>query len=359
MAEAYFVGAADIDFTTVGTPSLLWNNTSFLDTAFVSFGTPVAVSVPMHTNFVKGTLRDTAGTATPQSDLWVHVVIGCQAGTASVAGNPVVLVTGGTETTAGTPVVRLRRNHAVTAGTANTITMQWHNGTAWVDVGSFTYTAGTPARYVMRVKLHASAGEMAFYVDGTQYGSTFTGNTAGLASSISALEEQGMAESGTGSGAGIVSYSQVAVTSADVNLRYARVAIDQPDAAPGGSHPVAWTGDWSQIDEQPTNDADMISTTTANDAESWRVQQRAASATGMTVVLFGQSVRARVGATGPQNLQLPVYVGGTEYTSGNLAGVTSAFATHRFQWSANPAAPSTPITPAAFDAFRWGVKATA
>lgn len=363
MAEAYFVGEADIKYTTVGTltAAVLWNNTSFVDTSFWGVGTPTYNAFLAHTSFVKGTLRDpVTKAATPQSDLWVHFAIGSNVyGPGTSAGNLVVLVTGGTETTAGTPVMRLRRNKALTTGTAGDLTWQWWDGSAWQDVGTFTPATSTVYRCAVRVKLHASAGLIEFFVEGAQVGASVTGDTTGGASTIAAIELQGMAESPSATATGILSYSQVAAASADVNMRYARVAQDRPDAAPGGSHPVAMTGDFSAIDEQPTSDADMISTTTTGAAESWRVQQRAAAATGMTVVLFGQSVRARIGATGPQNLQLTVYVGGTEYTSGDLAGVTTAFATHEFQWSADPAAPATPITPAAFDAYRWGVKATA
>lgn len=348
MATVHFVGVADIQFRVQGAIVPQWDFSTLVDTAFAPRGAPRYAGAAAHTNYVWGLLWNGA-----VGDLWATVAIAADVMTnpsGNLGGSLFELVSGST------PLVRLRRNAPATSGTAHYVTMQWWDGSAWQDVGTYTgWTASTVTRFAMRVKLDAS-GEMGFYVNGTEIG-TFTGDTDGGGTSVDRLWMRGWVDSPSTTSPNL-SYSETAVTDSGSSLRYARVAGMYPDAAPGGAHPVAWTGDWQNIDETTLSEADLISTTTTDAAESWRVQQRAAAASGATVLAFGQSAWARRGATGPQNLRLPLYVSGTEYSNGDVAGLSAAFAEVREIFYADPSTSAAP-TPAAVDAFRWGAKATA
>jgi hypothetical protein len=88
---------------------------------------------------------------------------------------------------------------------------------------------------------------------------------------------------------------------------------------------TAFTGDFNAVDELILDDTDYIESTAANDVETYTHAAITFPTTG-SVKAVVVSARALVAATGPQNLQACLRVGGTNYFSGNLSGLGAGFA---------------------------------
>lgn len=105
--------------------------------------------------------------------------------------------------------------------------------------------------------------------------------------------------------------------------------------ASGDGPDTAWTNTWAEIDELVYSDADGINTVNNNDVENFagtlvsRIDIYSIRAVCVTA-------RARRSATGPQNIQLNLNVGGTNYFSATKA-LDVAFKAFVNVWETNPA----------------------
>lgn len=98
---------------------------------------------------------------------------------------------------------------------------------------------------------------------------------------------------------------------------------------------TAYTGDIGNVDEVTNNDADYIYSNTANQVETYTVTTVPASTTGYVPRAVAVSARAKRGGSGPQNLQLCLRSGGTDYFSGTKA-LGLGYTGQEHVWETNP-----------------------
>jgi hypothetical protein len=123
----------------------------------------------------------------------------------------------------------------------------------------------------------------------------------------------------------------------------------------GNGANTAWTGAYTEVDEIPYSDADGISTTSANDIETFTGPSP--SLGNYVVRGVGVDARAKVGATGPTQLQLVTRVNGSNYFSSTKT-LGSGYAPVVNVWETNP--DTTAVWEAADAlALEFGVKAIA
>ncbi len=102
----------------------------------------------------------------------------------------------------------------------------------------------------------------------------------------------------------------------------------------GNGANTTWTGTFADVDEAITNDADFASSTAANDVETYT--GAALSLASGIVKAVVVSLRPKVAASGPQNLQAALRIGGTNYFSPNLPGLNSGFGAAIGIWEQDP-----------------------
>ena len=204
---------------------------------------------------------------------------------------------------------------------------QYWNGSAWVSIGTGPLSSVLTVEETLHVKMDNVSGIFRRYrntvLDGELLGDTI--RTAGTA--INRIEF----ESHTGSGTQI--YSEVIIATTDTRGR--RLQRLEPTA--DGAN-TAWTGTFADVDEIGINDADYISTTTADQLETFVAADIAASlSTAFAVEAVVVSVRARKGDSGPQNLQAVIRTASTDYMSSNYPTLNTMFQGGQQKvWDTNP-----------------------
>lgn len=202
---------------------------------------------------------------------------------------------------------------------------QYYNGSTWVDIGS-TVRASANSTHDIHCKIDGSTGEFAWYQNGTEIAST-TGDTDHFSATISYLWWD------TYDIFAAAYMSEVICTDTEntVGMRLATIA---PDGAGSNSD---WTGAYTDIDESSVNDADFISSGTANEVSTYSMGNLSTAAAALSPVALVESSRALIGASGPQNLQHVVRTGGTDYNGSSVSGLTTSFK-NGFQtvWDVNP-----------------------
>lgn len=127
-------------------------------------------------------------------------------------------------------------------------------------------------------------------------------------------------------------HSEIVVS--DVDPRGWRVATIAPNAAGTASE---WSGSYADVDEVDPNDADFISTDTAERSQLMGMSNLSIAAQNMDVVGVELVGRARKGTLGPQNIQALLRTNGVVYPTANLPDLLNEFSPlKRTIWDANP-----------------------
>lgn len=124
----------------------------------------------------------------------------------------------------------------------------------------------------------------------------------------------------------------------------------------GAGASSAWTGDYTMVDEAVLNEADYIYSGTATQVETY-AHSTVSSLTGYTPRAVCVSARAKRGGTGPQNMQLALRSGSTDYFSATKALGLGYTAVQNI-WDTNPDT-SAAWTAAQVAAAQPGVKSIA
>lgn len=217
----------------------------------------------------------------------------------------------------------------ICTGVINTFKLQYWSGAAWVDIGtSFTATVSTSPTWDVQCKIDNVNGRFVCYVDGTIVASLI-GDTDFFSPTIDKVRLGTWSEFN----AKYVSECIISNTST-VGMRLATNYVT------GAGTTTGWTsGTFADVDETTVNDADFISSGTANQVDTFALQDLSATAAALIPVAVVGSARARNAPAGPQNLQLAVRTGGTDYFSPT---VTSPAINTSFQngfqniWNVNP-----------------------
>ncbi len=243
--------------------------------------------------------------------------------------------TGGTATRAfvtvynssGVGVLRCTMNGS--SGGNGLARLQYWNGSAWTNIGGSTFNVpiginGTTLD--MECTVDGTSGRFAFYVNGVQM-VELTGDTdffSGSAADYVTMQSWGSTNP---------RYWSESII-ADVSTLGMRLATIVPNA--NGTH-TTWTGTFADVDETTVTDSDFIAGAANTDRESFGMTNLSSAAAALTPVAVINSARARIGATGPQNLQLSVRTGGTDYDSPSVPGLTTSFTSgYQYVWDDNP-----------------------
>lgn len=197
---------------------------------------------------------------------------------------------------------------------------------------------------------YAAAGSVNVYVDGV-LGLTYSGDvTTDSATTLSAV---GYGRVAGGNNSATIHYWSECIV-ADTDTRSMSLVALTPNGAGSDS---AWTGAYTDINETAIDDAQALTSGTANQVSTFTVSAGSVLSSGsVPIAAVVVNAKAQKGATGPANLQLAVRASGSNYF-GSSKALNSSYMPTWDQWVTNPAsgAPwvNTDLTAAG---FQIGVK---
>lgn len=208
--------------------------------------------------------------------------------------------------------------------------LQYWNGTAWTDIGStFSMTSGARASIDIYCKIADSGGEFSIYVDSVLK-ATLTGDTNLFSGSEVSYVEISPTHSTNSANQG---WSQLICSTTDTRLM--KLSTLRPSGAGSSSD---WAGAYTDVDDVGfANDADYITSGTANQISTFALSDLSTEAQALTPLAIVATGRGRRGSTGPQNVQLAIRTGGTVYAAANDPNIGASFGnfTQRV-WDVNP-----------------------
>lgn len=216
---------------------------------------------------------------------------------------------------AATSVFRLRIT------TVNKVQMQYWNGSAWTAIGA-EVNLGSGTRKAIDVKIVCGgSGSAALYID-----SALVASGSASMTSVTDIDRFKMKDDQAGSS--ILYWSQVIIaTTSTVGWKF----YSKPPTGNGAN--TAFTGAFGDVDEAVRSDSDFISSTAANDVETY---------TGAAITLASGSVKAVVvtmrvknDGSAPNNVQGALRRGSTNYFSSNLS-INSGFGPAVAIWEQDP-----------------------
>jgi len=206
---------------------------------------------------------------------------------------------------------------------------QYWNGSAWTQIGSTrTRPAGTHT-FDVHILVADSGGEFLVNMDGSPYANwSLTGDT--LRYTGAAIDQVVWGNYAT---TGVTDFVVTECAVADVSTLGIRVATLPPT---GNGTYTAWTGTYADVDESGIDDANFISTTTADQLESFTLQDLSVTAAGYDPVAVCISSRGRIGATGPTNYQHLLITDSTDFLSANVDPTTTFNSVEQTVYNQNP-----------------------
>jgi len=248
----------------------------------------------------------------------------------------------------GREVVRVRMD---TSPSDYSLGFEYWDGSAYQFVpGGSIMASDTFYELDLHCKIADSGGVFRLYVDGTQI-AEFVGDT--LNSGYTSIDRVRFgsnigSRSSTDWGSLI---SQVVV--ADQDTRGMKVATLK---VTGNGNSTGWDNDYQNVDEALVySDSDVIISDAAGEVETYELGNHGLS--DYVVLALAVNARGLRGASGPQNIQLAVRIGGTDYFSGNT-GPGTTFGPLRNMWPLNPDT-SAAWTLSELDSLEAGVKSVA
>lgn len=214
-------------------------------------------------------------------------------------------------------------------GVSNFWKAYYWDGAAWQVGGSdFTFTVGAPND----IDIQLTASTYAIYVAGT-------------------LRDSGVANIATIETVGFI-YAKTTISGVIIATEPTigwLLACYAPD---GNGANTAWTGDYTLVDEVVYDDADVISSGSVDQVETYT--KAGLDFTGYAVRAVGVAARARRGASGPANLQGVLRVSGADYPSSSKL-LTTGYTPNVYIWETNPATAAA-WSAAAVPALEFGLK---
>lgn len=203
---------------------------------------------------------------------------------------------------------------------------EYWNGSVWTMIGAAYTGAFQSVPHDFRCKIDNTVGAFEWWINGVLERS-FTGDTDLIASA-------GCDDVRIGGFTEFVPSNWTEFIVADVSTLGMRVATL---VANGNGANTAWTGGYTDIDENNINDADFISSATATQVETFTLSDLSTAAAALTPVAVVNSFRARNGASGPQNIDPALRTGGTNYFGSSVPGLSTSFSSGYFNvWQINP-----------------------
>lgn len=119
---------------------------------------------------------------------------------------------------------------------------------------------------------------------------------------------------------------------------------------------TAWTGTYEDVDELAYSDAEGISSSVANDKETF--VHTGATLTGYLIRGVSVNIRAKKGSSGPTQIKGVLRISGTDYPHATAQALGVGFGAHCFVWTVSPAT-GIAFTAAEAAAMEFGVQAIA
>lgn len=223
----------------------------------------------------------------------------------------------------------------------------WHDiGAGWVQIGSsFSADISVGQTVDLNYPCNSASANVRLFLSGTERLSATVVTTA--------VAQLNKARWHATSSAFAVRTNISEVVIADESTIGMRVMTMYPSGAGADN---AWVGAYTDIDEAVYSDADVVTSATANEVKTF-AGTTIGSLTGLNIRAVCVTARARRGVTGPQNLQLCIRSGVTNYFSatktldvayGNIFNVWETDPNTAVAWTAANAA-----------AIQFGVKSIA
>lgn len=251
-------------------------------------------------------------------DAWLHMDFATSPGSASIWVTHVSLFDSG-----GTERIRLQANSV-----AASLRILYNVGAGWVQAGA-DYGVNHHNRQTLdlNVLTNTASGRIRLYNAGSLVLDTGVLNLSGI-SNIARLMFSGSPSLSPQTDTGVFC-SQVIV--ADEPTIGWRLSTFVPT---GNGANTAWSGTYADVDEIVYNDGDFISTAVADDIETFALTGLSIGTEEVKAVAV--TARARRNASGPQNLQLALRKGSTNYFSGTKA-LDVGFTPNINIWETDPA----------------------
>lgn len=286
------------DFSTSGTH----HNTAYADGGFSSPGNSTSAAF-------SPTLREQEiALSSASSDFWFHATMYLSNFGATDTGELLRFRSGsGGE---------LRLRGVGSGSTSNDVNLRFEkttNGTTWTQIGSnFLMRYAFLHQLDIRVKLHASTGDVKMYANGVLMFS-FQGDTSGQTSTVTHIIFGGLTTSSLTS---LPYWAEVVV--ADEPTFDWHVATLPVTGA--GNH-TQWTGTFADVDEAGINYADLITTNTTNNQQTFGVTNTQSGQTNnntIKAVAVASKTAITTDAT-PSDVQHLLRSGGTTFATANLS----------------------------------------
>jgi hypothetical protein len=239
----------------------------------------------------------------------------------------------------GTEVIRLTQVYST-----NALTLQYYDGAAWQTAGT-AITVDMTVRQTIDIHavVNSASGSLKLYLSGTERIDSGTVDLSSI-TSLGKVRCYGASVSVLGFG----TYMSQVIVADEPTIGW-RLTTVPPT---GAGSDTAWTGGYAEIDEVTYSDADFVNSATANQVETFSHSTTVPS--GYSVRGVAVTARANCGASGPQNLQLAIRSGGTNYfSSSNLLDV--GYGAFVNIWETDPAT-SADFTTSALSTLQYGVK---
>jgi len=241
--------------------------------------------------FADAILRDASGDAVSVSSLWFHSSIGANAYNPDNGNIPLEF-----RDAAGVPQARLRWN------SATGYILEFYNGSAWVSAAPAVVPGPFGDIVDIQIVIDPTQGRIAWYYGGTLAASLVDIDTSGMAA-IRTVRAK-VIETYLGSG----SYLDTIVASYNTIGHVVRRR-----AATGAGAHSEWAGAYTDIDEDITNDADAISTSTTDAIETFTGTILSATGPGNVIKSVAVGMRIRANGGTPARSRAVLRVGGADY----------------------------------------------
>lgn len=305
MTNLYFVGGEDIDFTTIGGPTI--ETTSFYRTAFARCSLHIASNAQFFLahNAMNG--------GTGLSSWWFTARVSAQ----SNAGGPLVAFNDTSDRNRLYLNVNSSSNLLLFKKTIAGVATQLATGTVALN----TTLPAAPQKLDIQVSSYGAAGTVNVYIDGV-LALTFTGDiTTDAATVLNGFV--------LGASLSRAYWSEVIV--ADTDTRSMSLATLAPVA--NGNADTFDVGGVSNVSEVVNDDATVNASGTNGQIQQYTVEALPSGTFG--VVAVAVSARAECGLTGPVHLELGVRTGSSDFWSSNF-NLTTAMAGYQNIWTTNP-----------------------
>jgi hypothetical protein len=230
----------------------------------------------------------------------------------------------------------------------STINLEYWNGSAFVTDASIdpNMLNSTKKRIDIHIVLSDTVGKFELYIDGTLTATLTTSDT--IRTAATTIDRITLRSPNVDT----ISCYYSGIIVADEDTRGMRLVQRLPT---GAGAETDWTGAYTAIDEIGINDADFITSATANQTSTFTFNDLPSEFNGSPIAAVVVSERVQGSAISPTTLQNVARVGSTDYPDDTEHATTTAYGPAQTVFNVNPAT-LTEWTASTVNAAEFGVK---